>query len=69
MQRNTFDWNRFYVRVTSYSSKVDTMCPNLFEPVLSMSSLFNEVYYLFDFGLSRYTFKKYIRNINQGMNQ
>ena len=40
-----------------------------FEPVLSMSSLFNEVYYLFDFGLSRYTFKKYIRNINQGMNQ
>ena len=34
-----------------------------FEPVRSMSVLFNEVNYLFDFNMSRLMFKKYVRSI------
>ena len=39
-----------------------------FEPVLTMSPLFNEVYYLFEFGQSRFTFKNSIRSV-QLMNE
>ena len=34
-----------------------------FEPVKTIPSLFNEVYYLFDFGMSRCMFKRNIRNL------
>ena len=50
--------NNTFIRIPNHRTNYA-----LFEPVLSMSSLFNEVYYLFDFGQSRLAFKNSIRSI------